>query len=329
MRTALALILFAAAPAHALTVKLATLAPDDSIWHRHLKETAEAWSKATGGAVTMRIYPGGVAGNEGDMIRKVRIGQLHGAMITAVGLREITPEAQGIMLPGIIGTGEELDYVMEHMAPRFEKLVLDKGFVVIDWGEAGWVHFFGQKPVRTPEDQKKLKIFAWAGDPGALKAYQSLGFNPVVISSTDLLPSLQTGLIQSFNGSALTALSIGAYQYARYMTRSTWGVIIGATVVNKSTWDKVPEAQRPTLLKLARDGARKLQLEVRKKEDEAIEAMKKNGLTVMEQTPEEMAAWEKAQEKTWVLTRDVSVPGAIIDEIKKHRDEFRAKQAKK
>ena len=311
-----------------VTIKLATLVPEGSIWDKSLKEAAEKWKQMTNGQVTLRIYPGGVAGNEGDMVRKCRIGQLQAAAISAVGIRDITPEPQAVMTPGMIDSYDELDYVMDRMSPKFEKILYDKGFQVIEWGEAGWVHFFNQNPVRTPEDQRKEKLFQWSGDRGAEEATRGIGFNPVVVSSTDMIPSLQTHLITSFNAAGLFALSTGWYTYAKNMTQAKWGVMIGATVVNRSTWEKIPADKREALLKVSREQGRQLVLEVRKMDAEAIDTMKKNGLNYIENTPAELAAWDKAAEETWKYVRGKSVPAETFDEVKKLRDEYRATHPK-
>jgi TRAP-type transport system periplasmic protein len=322
-RTCGALLLTLATQASAgVTIKLATLVPEGSVWDQSLKELGEKWKQMAD--VSLRIYPGGVAGNEGDMIRKCRIGQLQAAAISAVGLRDIAPDPQSVMTPGMIGSYEELDYVMERMAPKFEKIIYDKGFQVIQWGEAGWVYFFTQSPVRTPDDERKEKLFTWSGDSGAVEATQAIGFNPVVISSTDMIPSLQTHMITAFNATPLFALSMGWYNYAKNMTPAKWGVMIGATVVNRSTWEKIPADKRDALLKEAHEAGRAVVVEVRKMEKNAIETMKKSGLNLVDESPAELAAWEKVAEKTWAVARGKSVPDDTFDEVKKLRDEYRA-----
>lgn len=314
-------------PDAGVTIKVATLAPEGTPWHRTLKQMDERFREATGGQVRLRIYPGGVAGNEGDMIRKCRLGQLQAAAVSAIGLREIASEPQAAMVPGVIDSYEELDYVMERITPTFDRIIADKGFAAIQWGYAGYVHFFTRSPARTPAEQAKLKIFAWTGDPYAVEAFKALKFKPVVLSSTDILPSLQTGLIEAVNGTPIFALSMSWHAHARYMTTVRWGIMIGATVVNRSTWEKIPAAQRDQLLAIARELGRSLDAEVRTLEETAIATMRKSGLTLVELTPEEMALWTRAAESTWPSLRDKVLPAATFDAVTKLRDEFRARRA--
>jgi TRAP-type transport system periplasmic protein len=321
---ALAFVQGAYAAAAGVTIKLATLAPEGSVWDLSLRKTGEKWKETTEGQVTLRIYPGGVAGNEGDMIRKCRIGELQAAAVTGVGLHDIVADPQAVMVPGMIDSYEELDYVMDRMSPMFEIVLYKKGFQVIQWSEAGWVHFFSQVPVHTPADERRQKLFFWSGDPGAEKAMRRIGFNPVVVSSTDMIPSLETHMITAFNAPPLIALSTGWYRYAKNMTQAKWGVIIGATVVNRSTWERIPADKREAVLRIARDAGRALALEVRKIDAEAVETMKKNGLNFVEQSATELADWQKTAEATWPQVRGTSVPAGTFDEVKRLRDEFRA-----
>ncbi|MBT3222990.1 MAG: TRAP transporter substrate-binding protein DctP, partial [Proteobacteria bacterium] len=126
--------------AQAVTIKVATLAPEGSTWHKALREVGEEWKTITNGEVELKIYAGGVVGNETVMLRKMRIGQLHGGAITNLGLLEIDPSAQVINTPMLIRSYDELDYVVERMAPEFERRVEEKGFKILSWGDAGWVH---------------------------------------------------------------------------------------------------------------------------------------------------------------------------------------------
>src|SRR5437764_3732523 len=141
---ALVLVLFLTAPAHAapVRIKLGTLAPQGSTWHQLLLEMAQKWSQASGGQVELKIYAGGTQGNEGEMIRKISIGQLQAASITAIGLREITPEPQAEDVPLLIDSYEEYDYVHERLRPRLDDALVRRGYVPIHWGEVGYVHVF-------------------------------------------------------------------------------------------------------------------------------------------------------------------------------------------
>lgn len=322
----LAALLLGSAPVQAapVVIKLGTLAPKGSTWDNVLREIAQKWSDASGGQVKLRIYPGGVLGNEGDMVRKMRVGQIQAAALTAVGLHDVTPEPQAIDVPLAIASYDELDYVMSKMQPQLEKALADKGYVVLAWSEVGFVRFFSTLSFHTPEQAGAAKIFAWEGDPASVDAWKAGGFRPVVLSSTDMLPSLETGLIDTTAMPPLYALTARIYQKANHMLDLPWAFLIGATVVHKDVWEQIPADLRPRLLEISRAYGRQLSLDVRKMNDDAIATMKAQGMKV--EPPQDLAAWQKAADKANAVVRGRVVPAPVFDAVMKYRDEFRAQK---
>ena len=194
---ALSVLLATNLPAAAATIKLGTLAPEGSPWHEIMLDMVEAWKQASGGTVKVRLYPGGVAGDEPDMVRKMRVGQLHAAALTGAGLSEIAPEIRALQMPMMFASDDELEYVRNAMGEQLEAILESKGFKVLTWGDAGWVHFFTQDPVVDPEDLKPMKIFTWAGDTAVLDAYKAAGYHPVPLAATEIHSALQAGLINA------------------------------------------------------------------------------------------------------------------------------------
>jgi TRAP-type transport system periplasmic protein len=322
-RIALAL-LFATSAAQAQTVriKLGTLAPQGSTWHQLLQQMAADFSKASNGKVELKIYAGGTQGNEGEMIRKTSIGQLQGAAISAIGLHEITPEPSAEDVPFMIDSYEEYDYVHEKMRGKLEDAIARRGYQVLQWGEIGFVYFFSTQPYRTPEDFGKGKVFTWNGDPGAEAAWKAAGFHPVVLSSTDLVPALTSGMINIVNNAPLYAYTTHLFDKANHMLDLHWGFLTGATVVRKDTWEKIPADLRQKLLAIAEDYGKRTREDVRKQNEDAIEQMKKRGLHVEE--PADVRGWQQAAAKAAAVVRGKVVPAAIYDEVQKYRDEYRA-----
>ena len=323
-RLALALTLAAtAASAQApVRIKLGTLAPQGSTWHQLLMSMAQDISKTTNGKVELKIYAGGTQGNEGEMIRKMSIGQLHAASITAIGLHEITPEPQAEDVPFMIDSYEEYDYVHEKIRGKLEDAIARRNYQVLHWGEVGFVYLFSTQPYRTPVDFGKGKVFTWNGDPGAEAAWKAAGFHPVVLSSTDLVPSLTSGMINVVAQSPLYAYTTNLYSRARNMLNMHWGFLTGATVVRKDTWEKIPEDLRQKVLEIAEDYGKKTRDDIRKQNEDAIAQMKKRGLNVLQ--PASLEEWQKAAEEANEVVRGKVVPAGIYDEVKKLRDEYRA-----
>ena len=330
MKTRLFALLFAACALSSTAraeerIKLGTLAPNGSTWHTLLKEMGQKWSEASGGKVKLIIYAGGVVGNEGDMVKKTRIGQLQAAALTTIGLHEITPEPQSIDVPMMIDSSATLDYVMDKMAPRFEKELEQKGYVAIGWSEVGFVRFFSSKEYKTMADfTTRAKVFGWEGDPASIEAWRAGGFKPVVMSSTDIVPSLQTGLIDTVALAPLYAFSSHIFEKARYMLDLPWAILTGATVVRKDAWDKIPADVRPKLLEISHEYSKKIALEVRKLDADALKEMKQQGLVVVE--PQDKKMFEQAAFDTWKVIRGKVVPAEVFDQVKKLVDEAHAKK---
>ena len=332
LRSALAaaLLLLAAPAARAedkvVEIKLGTLAPKGSPWDLQIRELSQKWQEASRGTVRLRVYPGGVLGSETDMIRKMRNNTIQAAALTAVGLHDITPEPQVIDVPMMIDSYEELDYVMSRVQGDLEKSITDKGYVVLAWSEVGFVNFFSARSFHTVAQAREAKIFAWEGDPAAVEAWKVGGFHPVVLASTDIVPSLQTGLIDTVATAPLYALTARLYNKANHMLDLRWAVLVGATVVRKDVWEQVPADVRPRLIELSRAYGRRIALDVRKQNDEAIATMKGQGLVV--EKAEDLAGWTEAANRANEVVRGKVVPAAVFDLVTRHRNEYRAAHKK-
>jgi TRAP-type transport system periplasmic protein len=312
--------------AHAkVRIKLGTLAPQGSTWHQLLEEMGRKWAEASNGQVELKVYAGGTLGNEGDMVRKMNIGQLHAASITTVGIHEITPEPQAVDVPLMVDSIEEYEYIQSKVQTEMEAFLEAKGYVAIQWGEVGFARFFATRPYPTPEAMAKGKIFTWEGDPAAADAWRAMGLNPVVISSTDIVPSLQTGMINIVASSPLYMFTTRLFEKVKYMVDLNWGYLTGATVVRKEAWDKIPADTRARLLEIAAEYGKKTALEVRKLNDEALAKMIEQGLVVVKP---DRARWEQAYAPASKVIRGRVVPESVYDKVKALHDEFRARNGK-
>jgi TRAP-type C4-dicarboxylate transport system substrate-binding protein len=307
-----------------IVIKLGTLAPEGSVWHAQLRQMAEAWKRASNGQVVLRVFAGGVAGDEGDMVRKMRIGQLHAAALSAVGLHDIDGGPQLLALPGLIGRKDEWEHVYRVMQPRFEERLAQKGFVALGWADTGSVHLFVKRAPARTSDLKGVKVFAWAGDPEAVEAWREAGFQPVVISSTDMLTSLSTGMIEGFASTPIMAFASRWYQYAPNMVDSSWGHLPGATVITAAMWGKIPAELRPRLLKIARQASDQARVQTDRLHQESLRQMKRHGLNVVELSAEDQAAWEAIAQRSWAPF--VREPDArkLFEEIRTLRDRYRS-----
>jgi TRAP-type C4-dicarboxylate transport system substrate-binding protein len=318
-----ALLAAVGAEAQTVVVKMATLVPDGSSWHQILKETAEKWRTLSGGRVVVRLYPGGVAGDDPDVVRKMRLGTLNAGVLTSVGVAEIDKSVYALGIPMMYSSYEEVYSVLEKMRPRLEAGLEAKGFVVLNWADGGWVRFFSQKPVATPDDLRALKLFCWAGDNESVETWRAAGFNPVPLPSTEIATALQTGLVNALGAPPQVAVITQYYNHAKNMTDLQWQLLLGATIISKATWEKIPADLRPALLEAARDGGRRLQEEIRNSGEKDVEAMRKRGLNVVAVDAKAREAWRKTAESMYPRIRGTIVPADAFDEALRYRDEYR------
>jgi TRAP-type transport system periplasmic protein len=306
-------------------IRLGTLAPDGSSYHRFLLEMGEAWRNGTGGAVRLTVFPGGRQGGEADMVRKMRIGQINAGTLTAVGLSDIEPAISCLQyMPMVFRSWEEVDYVREKLAPQLEKKLSDKGFVVLFWGDAGWVHFFSNTAVARPADLKKMKVFVWSGDTYQLDLMKALGYQPVPLETADILPSLQTGMINVTAMPPYVALAGQIDGPAPHMLDMNWAPIVGATVLRKDVWDRIPPAAQEVMKKAAAAAGEKMKEASRKENEEAVAAMRKRGLQVHAVTPEIVNEWQQLAESVYPNIRGKMVPADMFDEVIRLLKERRA-----
>jgi TRAP-type C4-dicarboxylate transport system substrate-binding protein len=295
-----------------VVLKLGTLAPVGSPWHEILKDMAQRWSEASGGQVQLKIYAGGAQGNEGDMIRKLGIGQIQAAGISNVGMQDITPEPKALSLPLFFAGDEEAECAFERLAPRLEALLEKRGFAVVHWSRLGTIHLFCTKPRRTPADMATSRFFTQEGDERAAEAWRVVGFHPVQLSATDLYPALQTGMIDCAPSLPIYVLTARLFEKARYMVDLPWGTAYGATLVRRDAWERIPAALRAKLVSLARETGARADLEARRMNDDALAAMTKQGLTVV---PVDAAPWRAAMARAHRVLRGHVVPAAFYDEL--------------
>ena len=317
--------LSAASPAPAATtLKLATLVPEGSLWDKELQEMGQAWKSATAGRIDLRIYPGGVAGNEADVLRKMRIGQLQAATLTVVGLSEIDPGFNVFSIPRFYRSYDELFHVTNALTPLFEKRLEEKGYVLLNWGHAGWVQLFTKKPARTPGDVQDLKLFTSAGNPEMVQWWKRNGYNPVPLSSTDIMTGLQTGMIEALPTTPLAALTLQWYRSTPYMLDLGIAPLVGGTIVTAPAWKKISAEDRAALQAEADAVEERLEKSVPAQDEKAIEEMQKRGLELTRPQGEaQEAAWAEEAEQFAATMRELLVPEDVFLAAKKARDEFR------
>jgi TRAP-type C4-dicarboxylate transport system substrate-binding protein len=309
----------------ATVIKLATLVPDGSVWDRALRGAGAEWSQATQGRVSLRIYPGGVAGDEPDVVRKMRIGQVQAAALTVAGLAEIDPAFKVFGIPMFFDSYPELRAVLDVMTPTLKQRLEAKGFILLNWGHGGWVHVFGKQPLSTTAELKKMKLWVGIGDDEMVSLWKKNGYQPVSIAATDILTGLQSNMLEAIYTTPLAALSLQWFRTTPYMSQVGLAPLVGGTVVTKAAWMKLSEADRKVILASCQKVEARLESDVPKQDDDSIAEMQKRGLKVSTSTPAQAAEWRKEAEQFAAQMRGTIIAPDVMDMARKARDDFRAK----
>ena len=314
------LALGASAPAavHAkkVTLKIATLAPEGSTWWKLFMDAAKELSDRTDGRVRVRLYPGGVAGDEPDMVRKMRVGRLHGAAVTSVGLAEIEPAMLALQAPGLYQSWEELDHVRNALADRLAALLQHKGFRSLMWGDVGFNRVFAQVPVRMPQDLVGTKPWCWTQDGVFQAFYAAAGATPVLAGVPDVLPGLQTGRMDALTSPPLVVVSFQWFSHMKHMLALDQSVTIGAVVLAESALDDLSEEDRAALFEIGKAYTPKLAEAVRADNTRAVDAMRKAGIAVIEPDDAMRKAWAEHGRKAADAAAGTVYPKELLDEIR-------------
>ena len=324
MVAAVALLVLAQAPlAQSLSLRLATVVPDGSIWDKSLKQMGGEWSQATGGRVTLTVFSGGSQGDEPTVLRKMRLDALQAASLTVVGLASIDPAFNVFNVPFFFESYDELNAVVEKLTPVLRQRAEAKGFVLLNWGHGGWLQVFSKEPIRTVDDLKRARLYTSAGDDRMTQWYKANGFQPRALAMTDVMTGLTTGMIDAMPTPPLAALAFQWNRQTPYMLDIGLAPLVGATVVSSRTWKRIGEDDRAHLQKAAGAVEQRLKADVPKQDAFAVALMSQQGLTVTKATGPE---WQQQAEAFARTMRGEMVPADIFDLALKARDAFRERK---
>jgi TRAP-type C4-dicarboxylate transport system substrate-binding protein len=246
----------------------------------------------------------------------MRIGQVHAAAFTGVGLGQIVPEVRILELPMLFRSYQEADFVKEKLKPEFQKQFAAKGFQLLGWAEAGFVNIYSNKPIRTKEDMAGVKMWAWEGDPLVQAMYDTLGIVPIPLALPDVLTSLQTGLIEGVYGPPLGVIALQWFTKVKYMTEANLANSTGGLLITQAAFNKLP----PDLQALLKETSAKygdiLVQKIRVENAQAVTALKKNGIEVVTVDPKAQAELISLSEAVYPKLVGSLYPQPLLDRVK-------------
>ncbi|HEX7841094.1 MAG TPA: TRAP transporter substrate-binding protein DctP [Kofleriaceae bacterium] len=325
-----AVALATAHPARAdnIELRIATLAPSGSPWMKVLDKAAAETRDKTSGRVTLKYFEGGQQGDERDFVRKIKLGQLDGAAVTAVGLAMIDESIRVLELPMMFESAEELDYVADKLWPYFQKKFEKKGFKLNDRGEVGWIYFLSKAKVEKLADLRGQKLWLWGDDQLVGAVFKKLGLNGVPLGVPEVDAALTSGKIDACYGSPVAAVALQWYSKVKFMTSMPMSFSIGATVLSTDAYKKLSPEDAKLLEDITRVNARKLRKEIRKDNEDAKGTMSRKGVTVV---PTPIAMVDEFTKQATQIWSELAGKVYSKDELKMvldARDEYRAKHKK-
>lgn len=312
--------------AAAQSVRLATLAPTGTSMHKSLLKMGSEWKKA---GVRLTVYPDGKMGGESQMVRRMRLNQVQAALLSVQGLSVIDESVKSVQLvPMMFRDLKEFEYALDKIRPIIEQKFAAKGYKVLFWSDIGYLRFFSTKPAKRIDEYRKMKMYVWSGDTETQKLMKTMRCRGVPLEQTEVLTGLQTGMYDMITMPPVMALAGQVYRNANQMLNLNWNPLVGALVVSKKSWDRLPASRRARLEAAAAVAGKEIRAAGRRESELAVKAMEKRGLKVNEPGPADVADWEKFATEMYPEIRGKIVDAKLFDAISAAVKEYRAKSGK-
>ncbi|HEV8325355.1 MAG TPA: TRAP transporter substrate-binding protein DctP [Myxococcota bacterium] len=307
-------------------LKMATLAPKKSTWYTSFAAISADLEKATGGALKLKIYPGGIHGDEKPTVSKIKTGLLDIAAVTAVGLSAIEPDVIAFELPMLFKSYKELDYVRDALRGELDARFEAKGYKILGWGDIGYLYVFSNAEVHTPAELKKIRLWAWTEDPISKTIGDLAGASTVPLAVPDVLPSLNTGVVDAFVSSPYATIALGWASKVKFMAGSPVAIGIGATVLSKAVYDSLPPDQQKLLMDVGAKRSVELVAAIRNDNKKAIDTLRTTGgISVYALTDAEKAEWAALSDKVAAALTGKVISAPFLAKVKAKIAEARKK----
>jgi TRAP-type C4-dicarboxylate transport system substrate-binding protein len=277
----------------AVVMKMATVAPEQSTWMRVMRECQEELRQSTNGEVELRLYPGGVSGDEKDVLRKMRFGQLAAGGFTGFGLGELVPWVRALELPFLMESPDDAAAALSAVRDTLEAVFLERGFEVLGWSAVGMVYIFSKEPITGLSELRKARVWLWEGDRLARKLFEEARASPIQVALPDVITSLETGLLDAVYASPLAALALQWFTKVNYMTDLPLTHSIGAVVVSRRFMEELSEPTGSIVRDIFRAHLARLDTLARRDQLEALAAVEDAGVQLASVPPSEREAFRR------------------------------------
>jgi len=274
-----------------ITIKLASLVPENTPWGAAINRLAADWGRVTNGEIEVIVYHNAAAGDEPEVMRKLRINQIQAAVFTSMGLNQVMPEVMAFSYPFLIRNDAEYQEVMRRLKPDLDAKIQQNGFVTLAWARAGWIKFFSRNPVFTPDDMRRQKLATGAEDQQMLQAFRIMGYQMVPVNLSELMVLLNSGMVDAVYQSPVYTAANQVFGITRNMASINVAPFMGGILMNSTAWRRIPDRYKPQLLEIGRAVEREIETSITNLETEAINTMVRYGLRINELTPTQTQVW--------------------------------------
>lgn len=305
-------------------IKFATLAPEGSSWMKAMDRIDDEVRARTDNRVGFKFYPGGVQGDEKDVLRKIRMGQLHGGGFTGFGIGALASDVRVLEMPFMFRDHAELDFVRDALEDELNGMLEKEGYLNLGWVDVGFIHIFSKNPIATMDDLSSARMWIWAGDPLAEIFFSAFGISPIPLAAPDVLTSLQTGVIDAAYSSTLGCMALQWFTRVDYMTDVPITHGLGAALISRKALRKISAEDLAVLQEVAGPILRELTETTREQNQEAIVEMQKEGVQIVPVDEAVRAQFFETARGAWDDGIGSLYSAELLQKVKDLLDQYRA-----
>ncbi len=312
----------------AKVLKIATVSPDGSSWMKRIRVAGKEIEQATNGRVKFKFYPGGVMGSDKAVLRKIRIGQLHGGAFSGGALSTFYPDSQVYNMPLAFRSFDEVDYVRRHMDQDIVSGFARAGMITFGLAEGGLAYMMTNEPVQNLAALNQQKIWVPNDDPASLLAAEAFGITSIPLGIADVLASLQTGLINAVAASPIAAIALQWHTQVKYITDLPLLYFYATLAIDKKVFDKLSSSDQQIVHNVMGKAFKQIDQQNRKDNLAAFTALKKQGINTVTPDRQQLQKWRKTADNAISnIIGNGQLSAQIVNTLKSHLQEYRKQKS--